>query len=365
MAYKDPVAQINEGLDVIEGKFMRSHEKLETKQRELQDEILQLKQRGVLQPGNPGDSFASKGDSLGNQVVKMLDENRDLLAKTRQVRFEVKAAGDVVTTTSGRNIVTGGVGAPTGLPFGVQNGLTINPAMGVSAVEYFRYSGVEGAAAVQAGEGASKPAVRPTHTAIVQSALSVAGWCKLSRQAMSDSAELRQAIDVTLRREVGKALDLAVMTANVTPAWAGLKPLATAYTSLVYQTLWDSASEAVSTMMLAGFVPDTVVVAPAEWLSIQVAKNVTTGDYFSGSYLGPLPENMRGLRVVVSPNMDAGKVMVLDSTQVELKLVEDFAVEVAYVDDDFIKNQVTVLGELRVIPVFRSVGAARLITPKA
>ncbi|HHW65509.1 MAG TPA: hypothetical protein GX403_16450, partial [Rhodocyclaceae bacterium] len=169
MAYKDPVAQINEGLDIIEGKFKASHEKLETKQRELADEILQLKQRGALLPGNPGDTFANAGGSLGNQVVKMLDENRDLLAKTRQVRFEVKAAGDVVTTTSGRNIVTGGVGAPTGLPFGVQNGLTINPANGVSAVEYFRYSGVEGAAAVQAGEGASKPAVRPTHTAIVQS----------------------------------------------------------------------------------------------------------------------------------------------------------------------------------------------------
>ncbi|HRP76983.1 MAG TPA: phage major capsid protein [Azoarcus taiwanensis] len=360
----NPVDRISEGLNVIERKFMDSHEQLSVKQRELQDEILQLKQRGALQPGNPAEGFASKGDSLGNQVVKMLDENRDLLAKTRQVRFEVKAAGDVVTTTSGRNIVTGGVGAPTGLPFGVQNGLTINPANGVSAIEYFRYSGIEGAAAVQAGEGASKPAVRPTHTAITQAALTIAGWTKLSRQAMNDSAELRQAIDVTLRREVGKALDLAVMTANVTPAWSGLKPLATAYTSLVYTTLWDAASEAVSTMMIAGFVPDIVVLGPAEWLTCQVAQNVG-GDYLSGSYLGQLPENLRGLRVIVSPNMDAGKVMVLDSTQVELKLVEDFAVEVAYVDDDFIKNQVTVLGELRVIPVFRSVGSARLITPKA
>lgn len=357
--------QINQGLDMIESKFMRSFDKLEEKNRELADEIVQLKQRGVLKRDNPGTTFDTKSASVGAQVVKMLDDNRDLLAKTRQVRFEVKAAGDVVTTSSGRKITSGGVGTPTGLPFGVQEGLTINPANGTSAIEYFRFTGVEGAAAVQAGEGASKSAVRPTHTAITQAALTVAGWTKLSRQAMNDSAELRQAIDVTLRREVGKALDLAIMTANVAPAWAGLKPLATAYTSLVYTTLWDAASEAVSTMMIAGFVPDTVVVAPAEWLSIQVAKNATSGDYFSGSYLGPLPENLRGLRVVVSPNMDAGKVMVVDSTQVELKLVEDFAVEVAYVDDDFIKNQVTVLGELRVIPVFRSIGAARLITPKA
>lgn len=348
-------------LQDISDRWAKAHDNIEIKQRELADEILQIKQRGAIMPHE----FAVNRQGFGDQVIKAIEENRELLAKTRNVRFEVKAASDVITTTGGRNIQAGPVGAPTGLPFGVQNGLTLVPAAGVSAVEYFRYSGIEGAAAVQAGEGGAKPAVRPGHTAIVQSALTVAGWTKLSRQAMNDSGELRAAIDITLRREIGKALDLAVMTANVTPAWAGLKPLATAYTSLVYQTLWDAASEAVSTMMLSGFVPDTVVVAPAEWLAIQVATNNTTGEYFSGSYLGPLPENMRGLRVVVSPNMDAGKILVLDSTQVELKIVEDFAVEVAYADDDFIRNQVTILGEMRVIPVYRSVGAARLVTPKA
>lgn len=35
------------------------------------------------------------------------------------------------------------------------------------------------------------------------------------------------------------------------------------------------------------------------------------------------------------------------------------------VDNDFTKNLVTMLGELRAIPIFLTVGAARLITPKA
>ena len=358
------VEKIQSGLDAIEGRFNKAQQALETKTAELADEILQIKQRSALRPAELRSAVGGSA-GFGADVVKQISENAELLAKTKAIRFEVKAAGDVVTTSQGRNIQAGGIGSPTGFPFGVQNGLRVTPSPAVSAVEYFRLSGVEGAASVQAGEGALKTAVRPTHTAVTQAALTVAGWTKLSRQAMNDSAELMQAVDVTLRREVAKSLDAAIMTANVSPAWTGLKPLATAYTSLVYTALWDAASEAVSTMLSAGFVPDAVVVTPADWLAMQVAKNATSGDYYSGSYLGPLPENMRGLRVVVSPSMDAGKIMVIDSGQIELKVVNDVAIEVAYVDDDFIRNQATLLAEMRVIPVFRAVGAARLITPKA
>lgn len=342
-------------------KIGQGIDRIQTRQEELAIRVLDLEQKGVSLAGF---ERKSGGDSIGLQVVKGFEANAELFQKTKSLRLEVKAAADVITTSSGRNIMAGGVGAPTGLPYGVQNGLRVTPANGVSAVEYFRYSGIEGGASVQAGEGALKTAVRPTHTAITQSALTIAGWTKISRQAMNDSAELRQAIDITLLREVGKAMDVALMDGNVTPAFSGLEALATAYTSSNYPKLWDAASEGVAIMAQAGFVPDVAVVSPLDWLACQVAVN-SQGDYLSGSYLAPLGESLRGLRVVVSPSMPANKVMVLDSQQIELKLVESFAVEANYVDDDFIRNQVTLLGEARVIPIYRAVGAARLITPAA
>jgi hypothetical protein len=73
---------------------------------------------------------------------------------------------------------------------------------------------------------------------------------------------------------------------------------------------------------------------------------------------------MRGMRVVLSPSVNAGTALVMDSTHSELLVVDAFSVEIGFVDQDFTKNLVTILGEMRVIPVFRSVGAARLITPK-
>lgn len=360
-----PIEQINQGLDIIESKFRRSHDQLETKQRELQDEILQLKQRGVMQPGNPAEGFATKGSSLGAQVVKQIEANADLLQKTRSLRFECKAAGDAVTSASGRVIVSGGVGAPTQMPYGIQAALRRDPANGISALEYHRFTGIEGAAGVQAGEGADKPAVRPTHTAVTQAALTVAGWTVVSRQAMNDSAELMQAVDITLAREIEKAMDATMCGGNVNPAWAGLLSLATAHTSLIYGDLWDAASEAAATMMTGGFRPDVIGISPADWLAITTAKNPTSDDYYSGSYLAPLPETLRGMRIALSPSVTAGKCLVLDSGQIDARLVDQYEVTVGYTGDQFTQNLVTLLAETRIIPVYRSVGAARLVTPKA
>jgi HK97 family phage major capsid protein len=194
---------------------------------------------------------------------------------------------------------------------------------------------------------------------VSQTALTIAGYSKISKQALNDQQELTRAIDVTLRRSIAKALDSELNSG----AWGGLLTLATAYTSLVYDGLADAASEAVATMQEAGFVPDTVVMRPADWLAITTAKATGSGEYLSGAYLAPLPELLRGMKVVLSPTVTAGKVLVVDSSQIELLVVEDLNVEIGTDADDFTKNVRTILGELRVVPTFRAVGAARLITP--
>ena len=211
---------------------------------------------------------------------------------------------------------------------------------------------------MQSAEGAAKAAVRPTFTLVSQTALTIAGYSKISKQALNDQQELTRAIDVTLRRSIAKALDSELNSG----AWGGLLTLETAYTSLVYG-LADAASEAVATMQEAGFVPDTVVMRPADWLAITTAKATGSGEYLSGAYLAPLPELLRGMKVVLSPTVTAGKVLVVDSSQIELLVVEDLNVEIGTDADDFTKNVRTILGELRVVPTFRAVGAARLITP--
>jgi hypothetical protein len=327
---------------------------------EFGDRLNCLEQKGAMS----GEPIATKGEGLGAMVVKQFDGNRELFEKTRSLRLEIKAAGDPVTTTSGRKIVSGGVGFVAGGVLGLQNALHASPAAGTTALEYSRYTGQQGAAAQQTAEGGAKAAVRPDHSLIVQSALTIAGYCKMSRQALNDSRELARSIEVTLNRSVATALDVALVN-GATGFTGGYETLATAATSATYTALVDAISEGVSVMQTAGFNPDVVALNPADWLAITVAKGSTNDHYLSGSYLGQVAPVLRGLRVVLSPSVDAGKAQVMDSSHSELLIVDSFSVEIAYDQDDFTKNLVTVLGEMRVIPVFRTVGSMRLITPKA
>lgn len=349
--------EIITAIDAVEA----NQREIKTNQLEIKDRLLMLEQRSTA--GNHPGEFTTK-KTLGDQFIKSFEANKDLFEKTRSVRLEIKAAGDAITTTSGRTIISGGVGALVANNLlGLQNALIARPASGTSAVEYSRYTGQQGAAAVQAGEGAAKAAVRPDHSLITQGALTVAGFSKMSRQSMNDSAELRRSVDTTLSRSVNTALDVALTTGG-TGFVGGFAALATAYTSPVYTSLVDAISEGVATMQTAGFVPDVVAVSPADWLAITVMKD-SAGQYLSGAYLGEMPSAMRGLRVVLSPTVATGKALLIDSMHADLLIVDGFTVEVGYVGDDFTNNLVTLLGELRCIPVFRTVGAMRLITPKA
>ena len=104
--------------------------------RTLADRLLQVEQKGSA----PFER-ATKASGLGDLFIKQFDANRELFEKTRSVRLEIKAAGDAITTTSGRAIIGGGVGAIAGGVLGLQNALMARPAPNTSAVEYSRYTG--------------------------------------------------------------------------------------------------------------------------------------------------------------------------------------------------------------------------------
>lgn len=354
--------QILDAIRGVETKFKdfgESAEAINQKQLELADRILHLEQKGGA-TGGAADTRGSKSN-FGSSVVAEFNKNADLFAKTGKLRLEVKAASDVVTSAAGATVASGGVGSLNENVLGIQNGLPIRSVSGINSLIYSRYVSQEGAAGVQGGEGVKKAALRPTFTEITQSALTIAGFTKLSRQAATDSEELRRAIEITLRRSVGKSLDAALMSGNVTPAFDGFLGLAVAATG-TYTNLVDCASEAVANMQENGFAPNAVVLRPSDFLAIQVAKG-SDGHYLTGSYLGPLTEEMRGVQVVLSPSVPAGKVMVADTAHMELLLSDTMSIELGYENDDFTKNIVTVLGEMRAIPSFRVAGAARLITP--
>lgn len=352
--------EITDSIASIEKNVIDKLTDLDTRHREFADELLQLKQKGVSMPA----PASASGGNFSRSIIQAIDGNRELIGKAQNVRLEVKAAADALTTTDARTVTSAGVGVPTGTVLGLHNAFTTRVIGATSAVEYSRFLANEGAAAKQSAEGAAKAAVRPTFSLITQTSATIAGWTKISKQAMNDSAELSAAIDVTLRRSIAKAIDALLASGS----WGGANGIlahATAGTSLIYTGLADAISEGVAQMQTDGFAPNVVCMTPADWLSIVTAQASGSGEYLSGAYLNALPENLRGLRVVLSPSITGGKALLLDNAYTELLVVEEMSVEVGTDSDDFTKNVRTILGEMRIVPTFRAVGAARLITPKA
>ena len=315
-----PYDQITTELTKFSDVFMGRIEAIE-------GEIVSMKDGATAARHHRGKS----GQSLGDQFVSAFEAERSLFAKTGKISLELKASTDPITTANARNLASGGVGVMGLGVLGIQNAFVPRPSQGVSAVEYSRLTSVTGAAGVQAGDGAAKPSVRPDFTLINQSALTIAGWSTLSKQALGDSAELKYAVEVTLARSIAAAMDDALIKGTTTPAWAGLKPLAIARPpSLIYGCMVDAISEGVSSMQIAGFNPDVV----------------------------------SGLRVILSASLAVGEALVLDSAHTEIQLVDGLKIEVGTQNDQFVKNLVTVLGEMRIIPVFRTVGSAVIVNPK-
>lgn len=317
-------------------------------------ELVQKGHRPLMAHGTP------EPKSLGDMFVKEFEANREIFEKGRSLRLELKAASDPVTTASSRSIVDIGVGGVGYSGLGLQYALERFNSLSSTAVEYSRYIGDQGAAAQQVGEGDLKANVRPDHTIIQQSAITIAGISKISRQAVSDSPQLRRVVDVTLGRSIMTQLD-AILVNGATGFADGFAGLATAVTA-TYSDLVDAISETVASMQADGFRPSVVSMTPADWLAITVARG-TDAHYLSGSYLGEMPSTMRGLEVVLSPTVPAGKALVMDKGHADLMVVSDYTVEMAYSGDDFSRNLATILGEMRVIPVYRTTGAFRLVTP--
>ena len=349
--------------NVIEDSGKAINERIKKLEDRLQTGLTDLAQQSQGFGSMPG----ATPKSAGAKFAAQFKENQELFQRTKSVSLDlgaeggaslIKAAGDTITTTSGRNVIAGGVGMVSGGVVGIQNALRTRTVTGVSGVEYSRFTGTQGAAGVQAAEGDLKAAVRPNHSIIQQSAIQIAGWASMSRQAMSDSAELTRAVEVTLARSCAIALDTALVDGVVAPAFAGYKALATPFSSLFVYTA-DMVSDAVATMQEAGFNPDVAVMSPQTWLGIVTTKDIN-GEYLSNNYLGMVANELRGLRVVLSSALVTDEVLVMDTQHSDL-LIEAFTISVGTVNTQFIQNEVTLLGEMRVTPIYRTVGSAVLV----
>ena len=335
-------------------------EKTEIKLAELADQVLELKQKGV-QTSEP----SSRTFTPSQRIAKAVYDEADSLKKNRQLAFEVKSfIGSSQVGTVGN---MPDLPAPLAVLHGIGTVLPMKPLPAMASLKYTRenISLSTGSAGVQAGEGTAKPWYQPGFQQITQEPITIAALTKISEQAMRNQAELVSTIEALIKRDIALQIDQKVLLGCATPAWPGLIALATEETSAIWTERADAAMECQITMEMLGSNPTAIMMAGSDWLQTALDEN-GFGLNKTGyeRYLKEIERRIGSMKVGLSNNVTVGKTLLIDPLFTEIYVSQDTNVSMAYVDDDFEKNLISIRVECEIIPVLRSTRGIRVSIPK-
>jgi len=205
-------------------------------------------------------------------------------------------------------------------------------------------------AGVQATEGAQKNETTIEAALVTTPIATVAHWTHASKQVLGDNPQLSTMLNVLLAYDVlAKFEDLLITGDSATPGeFDGIDKLATAIvTSKPHNA--DVISEAAAIMSNSGYVPSFVLMNALDWDRIQTERaDAGDGQYVSGGWSRPAAPSIWTFPVVQSPAVTEGDAYLIDTSRVRVLDREQVTTMISTEDrDNFVKNLVTLLGEMR------------------
>jgi hypothetical protein len=205
-----------------------------------------------------------------------------------------------------------------------------------------------------------KPQMAAAFTEQTASCVTIAQFVKLSTQSLADCPLLTTWLDLRLSFACNLAEESTILLGDATHSIPGLMTIAPAfaYAPATGDNVMDVIARAAGDLMGRGYTPTGVVMNSADYTSARLLKS-TIGTYlFLGERgSGPDDENVWELQtpllwqipLVISPAMPQGQFLVADFQQCTILFSrETLAVMMAFQnEDDFVRNLVTLRGELR------------------
>jgi HK97 family phage major capsid protein len=361
---------IMKGLELIESKLAAMAEKAEAeskakgkvdsdtqaaldnlglKQRELADEILQLKQRGTSL-----DVVAKPGESWGEQFVKAAALETFQRGSTNKVRVEVKntmTGSDTNVAPDRKPGIVPGAFAPMTLESFLPSAPTTS-----NAIEFTKESAFTNSAA-EVTEGSSKAESALTWALVNMPVSTVAHWIKISKQLAADNAALAAYVDTRMRYGVNMRVETQLGAGNGTaPNISGILDSGN-FTAHGYAdaNLGSTLKKLVlirkiiADLAAAGDAPTAILLNPADWATIEIELLTTAANQVRVSTDANGVTRLWGLPVIQSIGITADQVVVGNFAQAyTVYNREGVVVELSDSDsDNFTKNLVTIRAERR------------------
>jgi HK97 family phage major capsid protein len=234
-------------------------------------------------------------------------------------------------------------------------------------IAYVQVTGIPGYAA-ETAEGALKPNEGITFLDQTAPVRTIAGYIKMNRQAMDDTAGLATLVNTLLPYDVRRRLEAQMLSGDGTGQnLLGL--LATsgigAPASVAGDNIMDGILRAITTVVLSDGDPTWVALNPLTYQTMSIMKSGATGEYMLDMPGGVEAHYARGsvwgLTPIRNRLVPQATPIVGDPFGATLLVREGVNVKTSDADqDDFIRNRVTVLAETRVaFPVWRPAAFAK------
>lgn len=312
---------------------------------------------------------AKTSESFKKQLTSFLgsDTFKAAMKAGKAESMEIKAAA-VITTGNAAN-------APHALRYEVVPGIQESPfdqpviltslIKGMTASRTIiwinRVNGEGGAAFV--AEGALKPLKDWEYVEESSTAKKIAVSTKVSAEMLQDFEYMESEIRLLLNRDLYQVLDDKLLNgAGGTIEPLGIITNAGGYlgTGLDGQVLQPNNADAIRAAMLQmrllSYRPNVVFLNPTDAAVMDLTKS-STGNYIKIELDGIL----RSLRLIESIEIAAGSFVLMDSAKWIIRVYENFRLEFGWVDDDFRRNLVTAIAELRLHSYQNSIDAGSVI----
>lgn len=247
---------------------------------------------------------------------------------------------------------------PAPLPTRLRAFLPVQPEITSGVIEYIQETAFTPAAAV-VPEGTLKPSMSATFEMVTQKVATIASTIRMSLQSFYDAPLLSQWVDGRLTNDVLLKEENVFLHGDAANAIQGLLQVAPpfTYTPPATDTGADAIARALGALMSAGYSPDCIVLNGSDYTAMQLTKN-QVGSYvlLPGGTAAPDDKgvwegspSLWGLPVVISPSMAVGTFLVgAFAAGTALFDRETMNVQISFEDqDNFVKNLVTLRGELR------------------
>lgn len=329
----------------------------------LTEQVAEIEQKLARGGGKEGDGEKSLGEQFVESDGFKAFQDSKFAKSARGADMKVKATLTSLTTDAAGSV--GDAIQTTRLP-GIlplpQRRMTVRDLitpgqMDGNALEYVKETGFTNNAGMVA-EGGLKPSSDIKLDLVTTSAKVIAHWMKASKQVLDDIAQLRSMIDQRLLYGLAYVEEQQLLNGDGTGQnLHGIIPQATAYSAAFTPTdgtAIDTLRLAMLQAALAEYPATGHVMNPTDWARIELTKNAG-GDYIIGVPQGTVGPRLWGLPVVETQAIAVDKFLT-GAFRLGAQVFDrwDARIEAAYVEDDFIKNLITILAEERLaLAVYR------------